>query len=85
MKRVFMDGDNEVVEVVLRMQKRNFDALVKAEEDGLTIPIGGGISIAFDESEAKPVARLLVKGNDSVREEQERMGFYAVSSRAVES
>ena len=79
MKRVFMDGDQEVVEVVLRMQKRNFDALVQAAKDGKMIPVGPGFAIVYDESESRPVARLMHKSAPEMREEQESMGYFAVA------
>ena len=76
--RDYDDGDNEVVEVPLRMQKRNFDALVKAHEDGKAVPVSG-ISFLYDDGMAVPYVRLIASSGADQKEEQQAMGFYGVS------
>jgi|SRR5215510_5420820 len=75
--KIFNDGDNEVIEVPLRMQKRNFDALVKAYKDGTHVPCSG-ISFVYDESVPNPCVRVIATANPGQKEEQVAMGFYGV-------
>ena len=78
MKRIYTDDDGyEIIEVILNMRKVNFDALVKADEERIYIPVNG-MAIAFDEDEANPVARLMHSSSPAQKEEQRSLGFVGV-------
>lgn len=69
---------DDTIEVRLKMRRKNFDALVKADEDGTKIPCLG-ISIYYDQTEGAPVARLIVGATPEQKEIHKEMGFEAVN------
>lgn len=74
--RIFHDEGEEMILVPLLMQKRNFDALVRAEDNDQIggIPVGS-ISILYDEGAAEPIARLLVNSDPELKAIQRMHGF----------
>jgi hypothetical protein len=77
--KIYQDGDNEMVEVPLVMQKRNFDALVAANKVDDYIPVSG-IAFEYDEASVHPVVRQMVRSDgDEMKERQRQMGFYGVT------